>query len=60
MRLASSVVGPAVAFVLLDPVVQRLRGAADLAGNGLNAGPLRRILAAVLQRNAHGALSHLG
>ena len=40
--------------------MQRLRHAADHAGNGLDGRPLRRVLAAMLQHHAHGALAHLG
>ena len=46
-------------FVLLDPRVQGLRHAANLAGDRFDGRPLRRMLATVLQHHAHGTLTHL-
>lgn len=48
----------AIALMLLDPVVQRLRRAADRAVYRLDARPLRRVLASVLKRHPHVALTH--
>lgn len=48
----------AVDFVALDPGQQRLRRAADLGRDGLDRHPQRRVLAARLLHQAHGALAH--
>ena len=47
-------------FVLVHPVGQGLRRAADLGRDGFDRRPLRRVLAAGLGNHAHGALADLG
>src|SRR5690606_31680729 len=48
----------AVDFGLLDPVVQRLRGAADLRRNRHDRLPARRVLTLVVENQPHRALAH--
>src|SRR5690606_19103866 len=45
-------------FGLLDPVVQRLRGAADLRRNRHDRLPARRVLTLVVENQPHRALAH--
>ena len=49
----------AVNLGFLCPIVQRLRGTADLGRNRLHRCPARRILADMLQHHPHRALAHL-
>src|SRR5690606_38985249 len=48
----------AVDFGLLDPVVQRLRGAADLRRNRHDRLPARRVVTLVVENQPHRALAH--
>ena len=51
---------PGVNLLLLDPVVKRLRHAADLGSNRFNAGPQGGVLAAVFLHHPNGAFANLG
>ena len=49
---------PAVSLGLANPLMQRLRSAADLAGNRDQRCPTRRMLMLVIQNHPHRAGSH--
>jgi hypothetical protein len=51
---------PAVDLGLLDPVMQRLRRAADLGRNGGYRRPARRVLAGVIQNHPYRSSPDLG
>ncbi len=42
-------------FVLANPIVEGLRHAADIGGNGLTGGPMGRLLAAVFEHQTNSA-----
>src|SRR4029079_18361313 len=50
----------AVDVGLLDPLIERLRRAADLGRNRHDRRPLRGVLAAMLDHHPDGTLRHLG